>query len=351
MPNLDQYDPSGVGLQGSLFGLPFQTDDAQLVVIPVPWDVTVSYADGAALGPEAVLGASSQVDLYVDDIPDAWKLGISMLPISEKWAKKSKKWRKIASQYIDWLENGSPKLDRMKFAPVPRQVDEQAEKLNEWVKETALEHIKTKKMVCLLGGDHSTPLGIMQAMAETHGKFGILQIDAHADLREAYEGFTYSHASIMYNALKIKEVAKLVQVGIRDYCQEEAELSANSKGRVTTFYDKAIKESQYEGKTWRQWCDEIIAELPDKVYISFDIDGLDPKLCPHTGTPVAGGFELEQVMYLFKQVVLSGKKIIGFDLNEVAPGEDEWDGNVGARALYRMCNLMAVSQGKLKLKK
>ncbi len=97
----------------------------------------------------------------------------------------------------------------------------------------------------------------------------------------------------------------------------------------------------YGGATWKNIVDEIISELPDKVYISFDIDGLDPKLCPNTGTPVAGGFEAEQILYLFKQVKATGKKIIGFDLVETGVGDHDWDSNVAARILYRMCNLIA----------
>ena len=120
----------------------------------------------------------------------------------------------------------------------------------------------------------------------------------------------------------------------------------NSNGRVKTFFDRDLKHAQYEGKTWAQQVEEIIATLPENIYISFDIDGLDPKLCPNTGTPVAGGFEFEQAAYLIQQVAKSGKKIIGIDLNEVSPGEDEWDANVGARMLFRMCNLMALSNGK-----
>ena len=116
--------------------------------------------------------------------------------------------------------------------------------------------------------------------------------------------------------------------------------------------DKDIKEDLYEGKAWKVICDDIVDQLPDDVYITIDIDGFDPKLCPNTGTPVAGGFEMEQILYLMKQVVKSGKKIIGFDLVEVAQGSegDEWDGNVGARILYRMANLYGASQGKLNLK-
>jgi agmatinase len=120
-------------------------------------------------------------------------------------------------------------------------------------------------------------------------------------------------------------------------------------GRVKTFFDEDIKAQQATGKTWDAICEDVIRELPELVYISFDIDGLDPKLCPNTGTPVAGGFEFHQVTYLLKKLVLAGRRIIGVDLNEVAPGENEWDANVGARMLYQLCNWMAVSQGKAKL--
>jgi agmatinase len=86
--------------------------------------------------------------------------------------------------------------------------------------------------------------------------------------------------------------------------------------------------------------------LPQHIYLSFDIDALDPKLCPNTGTPVAGGFETEQILFLIEKIVLSGKTIIAFDINEVSPGNDEWDANVAARLLYRIANLVALSQKK-----
>ena len=205
------------------------------------------------------------------------------------------------------------------------------------------------KVPAVLGGDHSTPLGLMQAVAEQEGDFGILQIDAHADLRNAYEGFTYSHASIMFNALKIPQLKKLVQVGIRDICQAEA-VMAEKNERIRIFYDSDLKTAAFEGKSWKEQVKEIVEELPEKVYVSFDIDGLDPKLCSATGTPVPGGFEFEEAMYLIKSVVESGRKIVAFDLCEVGPGEDEWNGNVGARVLYRMANLAGVSQGFLKFR-
>ena len=196
----------------------------------------------------------------------------------------------------------------------------------------------------MLGGDHSVPLGFFKAQAEKHGDFGILQIDAHCDLRDSYEGFKYSHASIMYNALhEIPSLKKLVQVGIRDYSDGELEIIQNNKERIVTFFDRDIKDRLFEGDTWKNVVDDIIQTLPPKVHLSFDIDGLDPKLCPNTGTPVAGGFEVEQINYLLRKLIQSGRQLIGFDLNEVGVGENDWDANVGARVLYKLCNLLIKS--------
>lgn len=346
---LKNHDPNGVGTKGSFLGLPFTPDNAELVIIPVPWDVTVSYSEGTAKGPAAVLEASTQLDLYVKDIPDAWKLGISLLPISEEIENQSITYRKESASYIKWLEDGEKDDVAEAIKTTPSRTNISSRKLNEWVASEATKWLDKGKMVALLGGDHSTPRGLIDTLANKHGNIGILQIDAHMDLREAYEGFENSHASIMYNALQNKNVSKLVQVGIRDFCQDEAEMAENSNGRIAVYYDQDIKESLMEGSTWKSICDKIIADLPERVYVSFDIDGLDPKLCPHTGTPVAGGLEFQEAMYLIKRVVQAGKTIVGFDLCEVTPGEDEWDANVGARVLYRLANLMAVSQGKLRL--
>jgi agmatinase len=242
------------------------------------------------------------------------------------------------------LEQGKNPESNKKMKAIVTEVDKAARELNAHVKKTTGNFLNKNKTVGLIGGDHSTPLGFMQALSEQHSSFGILQIDAHADLRKAYEGFEFSHASIMYNALKINAVSKLIQVGIRDYCEEEVDVIKNNPARIATYFDRDIKRRMFEGDTWKKICDEIVNQLPDKVYLSFDIDGLDPKLCPNTGTPVAGGFEVEQTLYLIERVVESGKTIIGFDLNEVSPGKDEWDANVGARLLYRMALLTAHSQ-------
>ena len=341
---IQSFDPNAPGISHNLFGLPFSIDNAEVVIVPVPWEVTVSYHTGTAQGPRAILEASAQVDLFVKDIPDAWKLGVAMQPIPDNLMDESKKLRELSAQYIKSLEAGAILNPS---DPVLIMINEACENLNIYVKSTTQRYLKEGKLVGLVGGDHSTPLGFIRALSERYERFGILQIDAHADLRKAYEGFTYSHASIMYNALKIPAVNRLVQVGIRDFCEEEMNVINRAMGRVVTFFDEDIKASQYAGKTWDSICDQIVQQLPELVYISFDIDGLDPKLCPNTGTPVAGGFEFEQIAYLIKKVVKANKKIIGFDLNEVAPGNTDWDANVGARMLYHLCNWMAVSQKKL----
>lgn len=224
-----------------------------------------------------------------------------------------------------------------------KEINEASNTLNTEVYEQTKQLLAQNKLVGLVGGDHSTPYGHIKAIAEQYQSIGILQIDAHADLRKAYEGFEHSHASIMYNVLQLPGISKLVQVGIRDICEDEIEL-AQQDDRVIMFDDFKLKQNEFNGVNWHQQCEDIVSKLPEKVYISFDIDGLSPDLCPNTGTPVAGGLSFHQAVYLIKTVAKSGKTIVGFDLNEVSPGKDEWDANVGARMLYKLCNLMHLSQ-------
>lgn len=341
---IKNFDPNNLGdVTGNIYGLPFTTDEAEIVLVPVPWEVTVSYAAGTADGPDAIYEASFQVDLYDPFVKDAWKIGIAMTEEDESIRDSSEEMRDIAEDYIEALSEGE---DMSGYEEDRKEINAACAEMVQKVKANCLKYMNAGKIVGLVGGDHSTPLGYMQALAEKHGDYAILQIDAHADLRDAFEGFEYSHASIMFNALRIPQVKKLVQAGIRDYCEAEVNVINGSNGRVKTFFDRDLKQARFSGESWNDTCERIISELPDKIYLSFDIDGLDPKLCPNTGTPVAGGFETEEVLFLLEKVVKSGKRIIGFDLNEVAPGEDdEWDANVAARLLYRICNLTAVSNG------
>jgi agmatinase len=335
------FDPDAPAPVGSLFGLPYTVDNAKVVAIPVPWDVTVSYRTGASKGPKAILDASCQVDLFDESIADAWKTGIAMDEFPEKFEKLNAILRKKAEAYLEAFVEG--KGDTKVMLAIKDDVNLVCDELRKHVKARSLSFLKKNKIVALLGGDHSTPLGLMEAVSEKYKSFGILHIDAHCDLRNAYEGFTYSHASIMFNALKIKNMERLVQVGIRDFSEGEKKVIDNSRGRIRLFSDKSMKDKMYEGATWKQITKSIIDQLPQNVYLSFDIDGLDPKLCHNTGTPVPGGLEYQQAVYLIEQLVESGRKIISFDINEVAPGDDEWDANVGARLLYKISNLAALS--------
>lgn len=342
MTDLSNYDPNSVSNpEHNIFGLPTNEEHSRLIIIPVPWEVTVSYGVGTARAPEAILKASHQVDLFDPDTPDAWKQGFYMRMPDRKILMKSDYLRKEAELYIDYISRGEQVSANQFMSKTLKEVNEGGLFLKEWLYEQTRVLLEQDKLVAVLGGDHSTPLGYLKAIAEKHGSFGILQIDAHCDLREAYEGFTYSHASIMYNALKeIPQLERLVQVGIRDYSQGEWDYIRNSNFRVITYFDKEIKQRQFEGQNWKQIAEEIVSKLPDKVLISFDIDGLDRKLCPHTGTPVPGGFELEEVFFIFRMLVQSGKKIIGFDLDEVGVSESDWNANVGARVLFKLCNLL-----------
>ena len=345
MTDLSLFNPNAAGNpNNNIFGLPFTEEDARLVLLPVPWEVTVSCGSGTSRAADHMFKASLQVDLYDPDMKDGWKQGFYMRPPDRKVLLKSDYLRKEAELYIDYISKGKNVNDNKFMCKGLRDINEGSIILNQWVYEQTKALLDNDKLVGLVGGDHSTPLGFYRAIGEKHGSFGILQIDAHCDLRVAYEEFVYSHASIMYNALtEVPQIERLVQVGIRDYGEDEFQYIQNSNNRVIAYFDKDLKERQFEGDTWKHIVEEIVEQLPQKVYISFDIDGLDPKLCPNTGTPVAGGFEAEQINYLFRKMVDSGRHFIGFDLNEVSVSESSIDSNVGARMLYKLCNLLVKS--------
>lgn len=338
------FDPNNVGLKnGNFIGLPFDESAAQIILLPVNWDATVSYADGTSTGPQNILEASSQLDLEDHDVEDAWKFGIFMRPSSLHWLKSNAKARKKAIEYINKLESGHSADTDPKLQKKLDFVNEKCEELLEWVEFETEKLLTRGKMVGLIGGDHSTPLGYIKALAKKEGEFGILTIDAHLDQREAYEGFTYSHASIFYNVLQlVPQVSRIIHVGIRDYCDSE-KTKALHDDRIEVLYDADLRRRQYSGETFKSIIESTIAQLPEKVYISFDIDGLKPELCPNTGTPVPGGLEFNEATFILNTIVSSGRRIIGFDLSETGALGNEWDGNVAARMVYKMCNLMGKS--------
>ena len=345
MTDLTDFDPNSVGNpNNNIFGLPVSEENSRLIILPVPWEVTVSFGSGTARSAEQIMKASLQVDLFDPDVPDGWKQGFYLKESDRKILLKSDYLRKEAELYIDYISKGDIIENNQFMRKTLKEVNEGSSFLNNWVYQQTKSLLDKDKLVGLLGGDHSTPLGFMKAIGEKHGDFGILQIDAHCDLRAGYEGFTHSHASIMYNALnEVPQLQKLVQIGVRDYSQGELEFIQQNTYRIQTFFDNDIRKRQYEGETFKEVVNDIVHQLPEKIYISFDIDGLDPKLCPNTGTPVQGGFETDQVFYILNRILKTGKKIIGFDLSEVSTSENYWDANVGARVLFKLCNLMVAS--------
>lgn len=331
-----EFDPNGVGVDnGNYYGLPFTVDDARLVLVEVPWDVTVSYGEGAADAPMSVRRASTQLDLYDSQYPDAWRAGIAAVPAGGALREESRRWREEAREVIGALERGESLKSVM---PAVGRINAACEHMNGTVYDTCSRLLAEGKIVGLVGGDHSTPYGLVKALAGRDTDFGILHFDAHCDLREAYEGFEYSHASIMYNILRdVPQVSRIVEVGVRDYCDSEAAMAAASP-RIAMFNGVELARRSFEGESWASQCDRIIGSLPGTVYVSFDIDALDVQYCPHTGTPVAGGLTFDRAVYLLKRLCDSGKRIIGFDMVEVVPSHDApIDQMVGARILYKLC--------------
>lgn len=341
MNMFESFNPSAAAQKDAgIYGLPFSEEDAQIVIIPVNWELTVSYGAGTFGGPEAVKEASLQMDLYHHDYPELWKKGIWMDEFPRHFKVLHAGLRKDARIIIEAIEKGILDENKAKYKEIYERIKKANEDLRFWLSNRIAFWREQGKVVGLLGGDHSIPLGYHLYLSDKE-KYGILQIDAHLDLRNAYEGFQYSHASIFHNALKFDAVEKLVQVGIRDYCEEEVERAKAEPERIQVFFDRDLRKALFEGQSWMEICDGIISQLPQKVYVSVDIDGLDPTLCPNTGTPVPGGLQFEELMYLLNRLAASGREIVGFDLCEVAPGDDEWDGNVGARVLYQLIGLAA----------
>lgn len=344
------FDPNAPAAEGSgVYGLPFDEQSSAVVLVPVPWEVTTSYGGGTAGGPAAILEASRQVDLYDLDVEKPYAPGIFMMPEDTRIVSWNEEGRALAKKIID----AGGVVDSEELEQALARVNALGAELNARVAAETERLLSAGKIVGVVGGDHSVPLGAIEVLAKRKSGLGVLHFDAHSDTRAAYEGFSFSHASIMHNVLtRVPGVAKLVQVGIRDVCEEEMDFVASQGDRVAVFFDRDLARRKIMGEPFAAAARDIVAALPREVWISFDIDGLDPRFCPHTGTPVAGGIDFHEAVYVIGEVVRSGRTIVGFDLNEVAPGPegDEWDGNVGARLLYKLIGFTLASQGKAKLR-
>ncbi|MEO8035158.1 MAG: agmatinase family protein [Acidobacteriota bacterium] len=336
------FDPDAAsGADSGIYGLPFSPDDSRVVVIPVPFEATTSYGGGTSGGPAAVLEASRQVDLFDRETGKPYAAGIAMLEIPKKIVRWNRDAKALARPVI--ARGGA--VDRKTRSAVAK-VNAISESVNEWVYRQTLALLVQKKMAVVLGGDHSVPFGAIRAYADHYPGMGILHLDAHADLRDAYEGFVWSHASIFHNVMtRLPRVSRLVQVGVRDFGQAEGRMIETSNGRIVTYFDSDVSRKKDEGVPFASIADEIVGKLPPDIYLSWDIDGLDPTLCPGTGTPVPGGLSWNEAIALLRAIHRAGKRIVGLDLCEVSPGHTEWDASVGARLLYKMIGFALLTQG------
>ncbi len=333
-------DPGAPAVSGSgLFGLDANPGESAVHVLPIPFDATASYRRGARRGPAAILRASHQVDLFDLATGRPYEAGICLLEED--------------ARIREWSEQAAPLADRVlavggdlgedeRLGDALEAVNAAGTHVNGRVRERTAAILAEGRLPVLVGGDHSTPFGGIEACAARHPGLGILHFDAHADLRRAYAGFIWSHASIMDNVMRrLEGVSRLVQVGVRDLCEEESEAIEGSGGRVRSLFDRDWAAARMEGADLRALVRERLADLPKAVWISFDVDGLDPSLCPGTGTPVPGGLTWNEAMLWLEELARSGRRVVGLDLSEVNPGaasddEDAWDAVVGARLLYRL---------------
>jgi agmatinase len=259
--------------QGAFLGLePVDSDPSgsRYAVLPIPYEGTVSYRLGTADGPEAIIEASQQVELFDEELlGEFFQAGVTTCP-----------------------------------AIGPADSPEAQDRL---VYEAARELMAAGKFVLSLGGEHSVTYPLVRAAAEQHGEISVLQIDAHADLRESYDGTIYSHASVMRRVLEV--TGRVAQVGIRNFSLGEFEQCPE---RVKQFITPAVIADD------PNWIDRTLSLLGDKVYITVDIDGLDPAIAPGTGTPEPGGMTWRETTSLLRRVCRE-REVVSADITEVRP--------------------------------
>jgi len=334
----NKFNPNqSITANGNIFGFPFNEENADLIIVPVPWDATTSYGKGSHLGPQAILKASTQLNFFHHELDKAHETKIFMTQVSSEWKKINNQNAEKSSEYVRYLEKEGEEKAIGYFKDEIENINHVHQVLTENLKERCSSLLEQNKLVGILGGEQSVALGLIQALNDRYDDFGVLHLDAHANLKVEYLGFEQSHASIMRNVLNTcANMSRLIQVGVRELSEVEFEFS-KEEDRVSTYFDWAIKKDILNGKSWLEIIREIIDEMPKNIYISFDIDGLKPYLCPNTGMPADGGFELNEIQLLFSEIISAGKNIIGFDLCEVCPShENNIDAYFGAQALWEL---------------
>lgn len=329
------FDPEGTFTDdSSVFGMP-EDNKSLLYLLPISWEPTTSFKKGTAKGPKALFEASKQMDLYHPYFRKTYEKGIYWKKgLLEKSSQLNEEAKPLTEKIINALERGN-KADVSKI----QKVNAYSKELNTLVYESAKKALSQKKCLGLVGGDHSCPFGLIKALHENSSEdFSIIHIDAHFDFRNAYQGFEHSHASIMYNVrTKLEKPPSIYQLGIRDFCESEL---AFANENSTYMLDSEFMNLTLNGKSFDQILERMFANLSKNIYISFDVDGLSPEFCPNTGTPVPGGLTYHQALYIIRKLHSKGHKLIGFDLVEISPGQNEegegLDEVIGARLLYEL---------------
>lgn len=283
----------------NFLGLPPQDsrfEEAEAVVLPLPYEGTVSYGRGTALGPAAILRASTQVELYDREFggEPAFDYGVHTMP------------------YLAADLSGPEATVNV-------------------IAEAVAELAATGKLIVGLGGEHTVSVGFGRGLHQALGDFTVVQIDAHADLRDDYEGTPYSHACV---ARRLADIAPIIQLGIRSISQEEADFIAAHPDRITVFYaDDIHADSAYLAR---------LAETirGQRVYLTVDVDGLDPSIIPATGTPEPDGLTWRQALDIVR-VVVREADVIGFDVVELAPSPALHSSEfITAKLVYKILNLV-----------
>jgi agmatinase len=264
------YERVAVGEFGGTLPTTTDFEHARVVILPVPLDRTTSYVAGTRNGPHEILVASSHMELWDEETEtDVHSIGICTLPEME-----------------------------FPFATIDEVVEE--------IRRVSSEIVSRGKFPFILGGEHSITAPIVAAVAQKYSGLSVLQIDAHADLRESFMGTPHNHACAMRRVL---EYAPTTQVGIRSMSPEEAAAAVSLPTRI--FYDFNMRRDE-------NWIEQVVASLSDTVYITIDCDGLDPAIMPATGTPEPGGLSWYETLRLLRRVIES-KNVVGCDLVELAP--------------------------------
>lgn len=261
------------------FGLPEEfsnKDNSKVVIVPVPYEATVSYGKGTSKGPAAVLEASQQVELFDDEL---------------------------------WIEPHKIGIHTHEAVNMEPVVGEETPTAFQPLFDAISPIIEASKFPISIGGEHSLSLGAIKACAKRYPDLSILQIDAHGDLRKSYDGNPYSHASVAYHVYKALPQPLITQVGIRNISQEEVNWLEEDKPNINIFWARHQDRWNFH---------EIIHTLSDNVYLTIDVDGLDSSVMPSTGTPEPGGMSWYHLIELIK-VLCIRKNVVGADIVELAP--------------------------------